>query len=68
LVARRFLAKFQDKYVFKFFDDGSEMVEKELKMMILTSDCSVTPLGRLFKEGKLYGIMPYETPIITPLY
>jgi serine/threonine protein kinase len=67
LAARRFLAKFQDKYVFKFFDDGSEMVERELRMMILAGDCSVTPLGRIFKDGQLYGIiMPYETSIIPP--
>ena len=67
LAARRFLAKFQDKYVFKFFDDGGGVVERELRMMILAGDCSVTPLGRLFKDGKLYGIiMLYETPIIPP--
>jgi hypothetical protein len=67
LAARRFLGKFQDKFDSKFFHDGSEMVEKELRMMILASDCSVTPLGRIFEDGKLCGIiMPYETPIIPP--
>ena len=67
LAGRRFLAKFQDNYVFKFFDDGSEIVEKELRMMILAGDCSVTPLGRIFKDRELYGIiMTYETPIIPP--
>ena len=50
LAARRFLAKFEDKYVFKFFDDGSEVVEKELRMMILAGDCSVTPLGRGYSK------------------
>jgi serine/threonine protein kinase len=61
IAGRRFLAKFQDKYVFKSFDDGREMVEKELRMMILA------PLGRIFLDGKLSGIiMPYETPIIPP--
>jgi serine/threonine protein kinase len=66
LAGRRFLAKFQDKYVFKFFDDG-RAAEKELRMMILAGDCSVTPLGRIFLDGKLSGIiMPYETPIIPP--
>jgi hypothetical protein len=51
LAARRFPARFQDKYIFKFFDDGSEMVEKELKMMILAGDCSATPSAGYSREG-----------------
>jgi serine/threonine protein kinase len=67
LAARRFLGKFQDKYIFKFFDNGSEMVEKELRMMILAGDCSVTPLSQIFKGRELYGIiMLYETPMTPP--
>ena len=36
-------------------------------MMILAGDCSVTTLGRMFKDRELYGIiMPYKTPMIPP--
>jgi serine/threonine protein kinase len=67
LSARRFIAIFRDKYILKLFDDGIDSVEKELRMMLLAGDCSVIPLGRVFKEGKLYGIiMPYETPVVPP--
>jgi len=67
LAGCRFLAKFQDKYILKIFNDGGEIVERELRMMILAGDCSVTPLGQIFRDGKLHGIiMPYKTPIIPP--
>jgi serine/threonine protein kinase len=67
LTAHRFIAIFQDKYILKLFDDDIDSVEKELRMMLLAGDCSVIPLGRVFKEGKLYGIiMPYETPVVPP--
>src|SRR5882672_9213325 len=65
--AHRFIAIFQDKYILKLFDNDIDSVEKELRMMLLAGDCSVIPLGLVFKEGKLYGIiMPYETPVVPP--
>jgi serine/threonine protein kinase len=68
LSARRFIAIFQDKYAIKFFDDGVEVLAKELRMMILAGDCSVTPLGRVFRDGKICGIlMPYEQPVVPSL-
>lgn len=67
LSAHRFLATFQCKYTLKLFDDNIEGVEKELRMMLLAGDCSVTPLGRVFNEGKLYGILMHsETSVVPP--
>jgi serine/threonine protein kinase len=67
LAARRFVAVFQEEYAFKIFDDGIDCLERELKMMLLAGDCSVTPLGRVFNKGQIEGIlMPYETSIVPP--
>jgi len=49
------------------FTSGSEPVRRELRMMILAGDCSVTPLGRLFSKGTLCGIvMSCGTSIVPP--
>src|ERR1700722_19676809 len=67
LAAHGFIAVIQDKYVVKVYDDNVSAVRRELRMMILAGDCSVTPLGRLFNEEKLCGIvMPYETSLVPP--
>ncbi|KAG8694900.1 hypothetical protein FRC09_009525, partial [Ceratobasidium sp. 395] len=44
--------------------DSARVLEKELDMMILADDCSVKPLGRVFKDDKLTGlVLSLEHPI-----
>ncbi|KAG8695751.1 hypothetical protein FRC08_007571 [Ceratobasidium sp. 394] len=59
---------FQDKYFVKLVPGRAEILEKELRMMLLAGDCSVTPLGRVFENGQLCGFLtPYEKPVTVPL-
>ncbi|KAF8605196.1 kinase-like protein [Ceratobasidium sp. AG-I] len=60
-----YLAIVEGAHFLKILEDGSELLEKELRMMLLAGDCSVTPLGRVFRSGKLHGLVTsYETPIV----
>ena len=67
-----FVAVFQDKYIVKVFDnhvnavDVANAVRRELRMMILAGDCSVTPLGRVFNDTLCGIVMPRETSIVPP--
>jgi serine/threonine protein kinase len=74
IAARRYIAVFQEKYALKIFYNGVDgpdtivdRLERELSMMLLAGDCSVTPVGRVFNKGKIEGfLMPYETSIVPP--
>jgi serine/threonine protein kinase len=72
--ALRYIAVFQEKYALKMFYNGVDgpdtivdRLERELSMMLLAGDCSVTPVGRVFNKGEIQGIlMPYEISIVPP--
>lgn len=54
-----------ETYFVKFLENDTKLLEKELRMMLLAGDCSVKPLGRVFRDGKLYGIVTsYEKPVV----
>ncbi|KAF8595726.1 kinase-like protein [Ceratobasidium sp. AG-I] len=60
-----FLSIIENNCFLKFLGDDAELLEKELRMMILAGDCSVSPLGRVFRGGKICGLVTsYETPIV----
>ncbi|KAF8599053.1 kinase-like protein [Ceratobasidium sp. AG-I] len=45
----------------------AKIIQKELRMMLLAKDCSVTPVGRVFEDGQLTGLLTLrETPITAP--
>ncbi|KAG8700710.1 hypothetical protein FRC09_005803 [Ceratobasidium sp. 395] len=68
--SRRAYGTLNDRYFVKYLWhnpdllDSAQVLEKELDMMILAGDCSVKPLGRVFKDGKLTGlVLSLERPI-----
>ncbi|QRV97783.1 kinase domain protein [Ceratobasidium sp. AG-Ba] len=63
----RWYGIFQDKYFIKILPERTEILEKELRMMLLAGDCSVNPVGRVFTKGQLCGFLTFrQQPITAP--